>query len=327
MKIPITQSEAWHRLQEDLNEESTCEKGNGYQFLAIYKSTPLGKYLYLPYGPVAKDDEAFKKALNALDKLARRSGAMFIRTEPTNPQFGDIVKEKGIKVKDINPADTWLLDLTPDEATLKKNFSQGTRTRFNTYPKKGLVVTKSDDKGDIDYLVTLQKSLYDAKHLNAFSKEYLSAELDQPFASLYLVRYDKKNDIVRKERNVSEKEDSYPDDGQVLAASLFFDYNDTRYYMQSATDQHYRKLPANVALLTKAIFDAKEKGIKEFDFWGIAPDGAKADHPWAGFTDFKKSFGGEPRHYAGTYDIVVNPIKYRLYTIIRKINQMRRRLK
>ena len=96
--------------------------------------------------------------------------------------------------------------------------------------------------------------------------------------------------------------------------------------MQSGTDPKFRKLPATVAILTTAIFDAKEKGFKTFDFWGIAPENAKKDHPWAGFTEFKKSFGGTPVHYTGTYDYPINKPKYILYKSLRKINLVKRKL-
>ena len=96
--------------------------------------------------------------------------------------------------------------------------------------------------------------------------------------------------------------------------------------MQSAADTEYKKLPATVALLTTAIFDAKEQGITLFDFWGIAPEDAPDDHPWKGFTQFKQSFGGRPVSYAGTYDIIISPAKYRLYQATRQLNRHLRKL-
>ena len=95
--------------------------------------------------------------------------------------------------------------------------------------------------------------------------------------------------------------------------------------MQSAADIDYKKLPATVALLTTALFDAKEQGIKFFDFWGIAPEGAPDSHPWKGFTRFKQSFGGAPVEYAGTYDIILKPIKYHFYQLTRQLNRFIRR--
>ena len=165
----------------------------------------------------------------------------------------------------------------------------------------------------IEHLVLLQAKLFKKKHLTAYDEYYLETELAQPFASLYLVKYYQPKENMPLPESQTTASTPNPKDGQVLAASLFFDYDDTRYYMQSAADLNYRKLPATVALLTTAIFDAKAKGIKYFDFWGIAPDGADPSHPWYGFTEFKKSFGGTPKHYAGTYDIVLKPFKYQLF--------------
>ena len=309
MNIPITQSREWQKLQNDLKETSFFEKTESYQYLAILKHTPVGNYLYLPYGPVAENEKAFKQALKSLNELAKSKNAIFIRIEPQDPNQAKLLPKNTKKSKDLNPKDTWVLDLTAAKEDILHNFSQGTRTRYNTFAKKGLKVLKSTDPGDIHQLVSLQQKLAREKHIHAYPEDYLKAELAQPFATLYTVVFD------------GETAENLPNKGDILAASLFFDFQDTRYYMQSAADSTFKKLPATVALLATAIFDAKEKGMKNFDFWGIAPDGASTDHPWYGFTEFKKSFGGNEVHYAGTYDIVLRPSKYQIYQSLRKLNR------
>lgn len=313
MDVPITQSKEWQKLQDDLGETSFFEQGTDYQYLAILKKTPTGNYLYLPYGPVFKDKTGFKHALASIQNVAKQNNAIFIRIEPQDSKASSYLPENSAKTKDLDPKDTWVLDLTQEQTAIISNFSQGTRTRYNTYAKKGLVVESTEDTKEIKHLIALQNKLFRAKKLNAFSEKYLKTELEQPFATLYLVKYQPEE---------SAKDDNLPATGQVLAASLFFDYQDTRYYMQSAADGDYKRLPATVALLTTAIFDAKAKGLKKFDFWGIAPEGASRSHPWYGFTEFKKSFGGAAVHYAGTYDIVLNPFKYQIYKLFRAINRL-----
>lgn len=356
MNIPITQSELWQNLQNDLKELCFFKKTSDYQYLAIQKHTPVGDYFYLPYGPVAGNQAGFNHALKDLEKLAREHRAIFIRIEPTNPTFK--LPKSAQKSKDQNPADTWVLDLTPDQATLLTNFSQGARTRYNTYEKKGITVRSTRDLSEIQHLVSLQSQLFQKKHISAYAEDYLKTELKQPFATLYLAEYHLKHDqtthkepasaqgaaslgasaTAKTARSASVEHvtpvssasshshtgsanspSPRPRDGQVLAASLFFDYAGTRYYMQSAADLEFKKLPATVALLTTAIFDAKAAGLKTFDFWGIAPDGAPADHPWRGFTEFKKSFGGTPVKYRGTYDLPFNSFKYQLYRALRTV--------
>lgn len=323
MDVAITQSREWQKLQDDLGETSFFKQTEDYQYLAILKKAGAGNYLYCPYGPSLKTKKSLEKALKDLQVLAKKHNATFIRIEPILAIEPDFLRStaKSLsftikKSKDLNPKETWVLDLTPDYATLITNFSQGTRTRYNTYAKKGLTVEQTTDPSEIHHLVALQKKLYEKKHLHAFSERYLKTELEQPFASLYLVKYHDTSD---------RPAGNYPADGQVIAASLFFDYNGTRYYMQSAADSDYKKLPATVALLTKALFDAKEQGMTAFDFWGIAPDDAPDNHPWKGFTEFKKSFGGAAIHYTGTYDLVLNPTKYKIYQLARKIKRASRR--
>ncbi len=318
MNAVLMQTSEWQALQNDLKETSFLEVGPDFQYLAILKHTPVGNYLYLPYGPVYETKAGFNNALKSLEKLAKEQNAIFIRIEPQDENFSEYAPKNAKKSKDLDPKDTWVLDLTTEKDQIVSNFSQGTRTRYNNYAKKGLSVETTKDPAAISELVRLQNKLFTSKNLNMFSKEYFEAELSQPFATLYLVKYNRPQDV--------EEDPSLPKENEVIAASLFFDYEDTRYYMQSAANTDYKKLPATVALLTKAIFDAKEKGIKKFDFWGIAPEGAPESHPWYGFTEFKKSFGGYPVHYAGTYDLVINSSKYHLYILTRKINRIRRKI-
>ena len=111
----------------------------------------------------------------------------------------------------------------------------------------------------------------------------------------------------------------------VIAAGLVFDTRSTRYNLQGAQNDTGRGLHATGILTIQLILDAKTKGLGTFDFWGIAPEGAPKNHPWAGFTAFKKTFTGHEVTYSGTYDLVYNPRKYRLYRLLRKFNRLIRR--
>ena len=114
---------------------------------------------------------------------------------------------------------------------------------------------------------------------------------------------------------------------EIVAAGLVFDDKTTRYNLQGAQNDTGRSLHATGILTIQLIKDAKEKDLKIFDFWGIAPEGAPRSHPWAGFTNFTKTFDGYEKDYAGTYDDILNPIKYRLYTVVRSIGRKLGRLK
>ncbi len=419
MKIPITQSKLWEKLQTDLDETSFFEQKKDFQYLAILKKTPMGNYLYLPYGPVYEDKAGFENALISLKNLAKKQSAIFIRIEPSDPNFASYAPKNAKKTTDLNPKETWILDLTGKEEELKSRLPSRLLRYYKNAEKKGLKIETSHNPDDIHYLLDLQKALAKEKNINTFSEDYLKTELKQPFATLYLVKYsgcphsrsifgDGPNterpspvttgarerseneehlsatseemmnennrlagraprevvsasvsarersenegcsntvfgagtaamspagheDLARAARSVPEghvaavpalKNIAFKD---VIAAGLVFDDHTTRYNLQGAQSEQGRKLHATGILTIKLILDAAEKGQKTFDFWGIAPENAPKDHPWQGFTSFKKTFAGTEVDYAGTYDLILDPSKYRLYSLLRKINRLIRK--
>ncbi len=305
MQIPFQQTKEWQKLQQDLGETTFCEENDDFTFLAILKHTKMGNYLYLPYGPYLANKNAAKKAFNRLQELAKEKSAIFIRIEPQSAKNAEFLLNlpNCKKTIDLNPKETWVLDISPSIDDLYPKMKQNTRNLCRNYSKKGITVSVSDDSKDIDYLVKFQEKLAQDKNIGVFSKNYLKTELNQPFASLYLAKID----------------------GKTVAAALFFDDETTRYYMQAATDPKYRNLPCSYGIINEAIIGAKAKNLQRFDFWGIAPENSSKNHPWAGFTTFKKSFGGEQVEYAGTYDIVFSRFKYELYRVFRRINRLKRR--
>jgi len=298
--IPITQSREWQQLQNDLKEKSFFEENAEFKYLAILKSTPVGNYIYCPYGPVAETKENFKKSLKSLQNLAKIHRAIFIRIEPQNKDFVKNLPKTAKKSHDLNPKETWILDLTGSDDDLKQKLPSRLLRYYKNREKQGITIETSHNPDDIKYLLNLQKALAKEKGISTFSENYLKTELKQPFATLYLAK-------------TSEK---------VIAAGLVFDDKTTRYNLQGAQSEEGKKLHATGILTIQLILDAKAADKKLFDFWGIAPENAPKNHPWAGFTGFKKTFMGYEKDYAGTYDLIENPLKYKLYQVMRKIRRL-----
>ena len=141
MDVPITQSKEWQKLQGDLGEVSFFEKGNDYRYLAILKSTPVGHYLYLPYGPVFDDKRGFNNAVKSLRSLAKQKNAIFIRIEPQNPSLPKLNNAK--KSQDLNPKETWLLDLTGTDEDLKNKLPSRLMRYHKNAEKNGLTIETS----------------------------------------------------------------------------------------------------------------------------------------------------------------------------------------
>ena len=307
MNIPITQSEAWRKLQDTLGETSFFVSTGNYHYLAVLKHTPVGNYLYCPYGPCYDDQSGYQAAITSLKNLAKKHQAIFIRIEPQDSSFPKYASKQARKSHDLNPKETWLLDLAGNDKELKQKIPSRLLRYYKNAEKKGITITTSHNPDDIHYLLTLQRNLAKEKGISTFSEQYLKTELSQPFATLYLVKHG--------EETVANPNHS------IVAAGLVFDDATTRYNLQGAQSEEGRKLHATGILTIQLILDAKAANKQIFDFWGIAPEGSPETHPWAGFTNFKKTFDGYEKDYAGTYDIVLSPAKYKLYQSLRKLGR------
>ena len=366
-EIPLQQTKAWEKLQQDLhettfflsentkttssprknsnttsassensdttstqnqNQKTTIPPSVNYQMLIIKKSTPFGPYFYLPYGPYIRQKTAAKAAYTAILALAKHENAIFIRIEPKMPENAAYWLKRAKKSKDLSPKETWILDLTPPLETLYRDMKQNTRNLARNYSKKGLTVKKvAKTPENCQILYHFLQTVAKNNHFNHIEEKTLLAEINQPFSSLYIAYLDlSKIAPDSTPLKTASAENPSKTSKIPIAASLFFDTEKTRFYMQSGADPDYHKFPATLAILSEAIKDAKAKNLENFDFWGIAPENAKKNHPWAGFTKFKKSFGGTEVDYAGTHDIILKPAKYRLYHLFRQLNLLKRKI-
>lgn len=308
MNVSFLQSKAWQIFQTSLSRQTFLRSGDGWQFLAILERGVGNTRLYCPYGPAAEDEESLQNALSELKKLGRELHVTFLRIEPTNQKFTDSLKKSGwkkISYQRLNPEYSRFVDLTLPEDTLIASMAQPVRNIYRNYHKKGVVITQSHNPPDIEYFLTLIHTVAKRTGLRPHSDAYFRAQaeslLPKRLATLWLASY---ND-------------------EVIAASIMYDSPDTRIYAHAAASslQEHRKLNAGSALVAEAIIDAKHQGKSYFDMHGIAPKNSKPNHPWAGFTRFKRSFGGHDVVHAGTWELPLHTLPYWLYRIYQTIRK------
>ena len=307
MKKHFLQSSAWAEFEKLEGREVFERQGEGFSYLAVKYQTPLGDYLYCPYGPVLEKkselEMALKRALDSLVELAKAEKGFFVRVEPTVAIKPEELQKMGLKKShDLDPAHTWILDLTKSQDDILSGMEKRKLRHWRTYKNKGITLRKTQDPEEIKILTGFLEKLGERDKFNPQNEAHLKKQLQAGFATLY----------------VAELE------GAPIAAALIYDYDGVRYYAHAATDEEHRKLMAGTIILIQMILDAKEAGMKVFDFWGITTS-EDPKHPWYGFTQYKKSFGGEQVDYAGTWDLPVKRLKYELYGVIRKVNRRLRK--
>lgn len=316
----ILQSEAWEECLQKDGEQTHRWAGEGWSALAVQKKTPVGSYLFLPYGPAILDAEhrtqCLQDALQTLSERARSLGCLFVRCEPTFAVNAAQMRSQGlVEAKEIDPKHTWVLDLADQtEAELLAGMEKNKPRSWRNMASKGMSVRTTQDPAAVTELTRLLMAVGEQDHFTPQAEAHLRHQLEAGFATLYLVDLAK---AAEADRGVGS---------QVIAAALVYDYDGVRYYAHAAADYEHRKLRAGTVLLVQMILDAARAGQQTFDFWGITTS-TDPQHPWAGFTQYKKSFGGRQVDYAGTWDLPLNKRKYQLYKTLRQVNLRVRKLR
>lgn len=305
------QSEAWQHFQEALGRQTFVDSGDNWSYLAIRETGKFNTRLYVPGGPEAKNPSSYEQALTSLRQLADQTKVDFIRIEPSDGITTAELKARGyrqVTYQQLQPAHTQLIDLSPPEADILAQMSQNSRNLTRNYQNKGITIRTSHDPQDIEILITLLSRVAQRNHITPHSDTYFrtqaSSLLPSGSATLYIADYQH----------------------SPIAAALVIDSSDTRSYVHTAADDTYRKLSAGTALVGQLILDAKRAGLQYVDLYGIAPND-DPQHPWAGFTRFKQSFGGESVTRLGTWELPIRPWRYRLYRIYQSVYRQLRRLR
>lgn len=307
------QSKAWQAYEELEGHPTFAQETADFAYLAVKHTTKLGSYLNVPYGPslsTTSPEKSLEKALESLVSLAKDQNCFFIRLEPTAPLDAKIMAQNAcVKSTDIDPAHTWLLRLdNQTEEDLLKGMESRKVRYWRNREKKGITLRQTKDPEEITILTTFLKTLGEKDNFNPQTTSHLKNQLKTGFATLYIA------ELTAETKKIP------------IAAALIYDSADTRFYMHAATDFEHRNLMAGTIILIQMILDAKKQGQKYYDFWGITTSEDK-NHPWYGFTQYKKSFGGFERDYTGTYDLPLNKTKYSLYKKLRKVNRTLRKIK
>lgn len=112
-------------------------------------------------------------------------------------------------------------------------------------------------------------------------------------------------------------------DTTMLAAAIAAYFGDTATYLHGASAYEHRALMGPYTLHWEIMRDAKKRGYKFYDFWGIQSSSQSSvhsvQHDWSGMTRFKMGFGGQVVDYPGAFDLPLNRLWYTIYRLGRRL--------
>ncbi|MFA5163035.1 MAG: peptidoglycan bridge formation glycyltransferase FemA/FemB family protein [Patescibacteria group bacterium] len=288
----------WRQEAKDFVSYAYYKDGRCLGLLsASLHRTKLGiSYLYSPKGPLFCGHQAeAKEFLEEIIQETRRLGVHFWRFEPSSDLFNNWFNQsKKIifnKIKDIQPSQTIQLDLAKSETELLSAMHPKTRYNIRLAEKKDLEFSQGGAE-DFEDFWSLMSTTSERDAFRLHSRDHYQVLLDQSdFIRLFLVRYQ----------------------GRAVAAGLFSFFADTVTYLHGASANADRNLMAPYLLQWELIRQAKAEGYKHYDFYGI--DAQR----WPGVTRFKSGFGGKVLSCPGSYDLVLRPLAYRLYSFLKSL--------
>ncbi|MCX6810259.1 MAG: peptidoglycan bridge formation glycyltransferase FemA/FemB family protein [Candidatus Berkelbacteria bacterium] len=275
-----------------------------FDILVLEKKIPLlGSMLYSPMMSRDQTKLAMQKIfLDQIKKIAADEKALFYRMESVEEADGDIDPAKSGYEKafeEMQPEHTLLIYLTKSEEDILLEMKQKGRYNIKVAEKNEVKI----EKGSVENFFKLYETMAKRQKITYRNIAYFQTLLDIGSPKEYVQVFSAK-----------------AADGAVLASAIIVFYKDICTYLFGGSSDEQREKMGPYKLHWEIMKEAKKRGCKYYDMFGIAPNDDEK-HPWAGVTRFKKQFGGNEFTALGSWDMIFSPVKYQIFKIAELIRR------
>ncbi len=286
----IHQTGDWARFQESVlgrGKTIMCGVKDGGLLKAaglfVRQKLPMGMCWYFcPRGPMCNSQEELTCMIDGLTPILKKEKCIFLRVESETPipYLGRAAHAHYF------PQSTVVVDLSGSEEEISRQMKPKGRYNIKVARSNGVRVKESKDA-------------------RAFHRLFMETTSRDGFSGHEVSYYENMLKILGDNAKMYLAEL----DGEVIAGIIVTFYKDTAIYYFGASSNKHRNMMAPYLLQWTAMLDAKSRGCKSYDLFGIAPEGSK-NHPWQGITDFKLKFGGRRINYPEAREVVLKPLWY-----------------
>lgn len=268
--------------------------------LSVVENAKRGRYLTVPAGPIIdwEDSEQIKAFVEEIKRIAKQEMCAFVRVRPqleSNEYSRGIFANSGFTnaPMHLHAELTSQLDITKTEEELLANMRKSTRYEIKKAITSGINVATTTDPSALKGFYNLQVKTSKRQNFVPFSYKFLEEQF-KVFSNagkilLYTATFE----------------------GKLLAQAFIIFYGQEAAYHYGASTEEGRKYPGAYLIQWEAIKEAKRRGIKRYNFWGVAPED-QHNHRFHGVSVFKRGFGGNDIEYLHAQDLVISRIKYML---------------
>jgi len=290
--------------------------------LAAAQVRPIGmgrSFWYVPHGPIldyadAGADRWLAALIAGLVASAGADGGVVVRFEPRlengDPGVG-LLDAIGRRVGErLQVGQTRLVALETDEA-LMAGFDPNLRWKIRRGLRDGVEVSRTSDPADTAAIDRLHELVGVTQQRAGFP---------MPARERYRIAW---RGLAAAGRGCLLEARM---GSELLAAGLLAVEGAQSFYLFAGSRREPAGAPKHYApavLQWEMMREARERGSRTHDLWGVAPAGAGPEHPWAGVGEFKREFGGREVAWAGSWEVVVAPTVYRLRRFLGRVRRPR----
>jgi len=273
--------------------------------IAINSFKVLGNILYIPQGPIWESSGTLNEFTSNIINFAKERNCFSIVCEPRvqkdSGEFNDLINAGFLFTdKAVQPRCTIFLDISKNEEELLAGFSRTTRYNIGYAKRKGIEIKHFNKPCDISRIDDFYKLI-----LMTQDRKYFHIQPLDYFKNLWLeFSNDGKADLFEAWYNREHLGTILTLNNDIWSASLF-----------SASSRKYDKFKPIYLARWDSIKNAKSKGCQIYDFFG-ATDSNDSSHPFYYTTQHKLGFEKKFKRFAGTFEIILNPVKYRIWRFL-----------
>jgi lipid II:glycine glycyltransferase (peptidoglycan interpeptide bridge formation enzyme) len=273
---------------------------------ALVRPTWFGRsVLYVAHGPVwereARDGDAVLRALVAgLRRLAREERGIVVKLDPRGDGLDDAglaALDARLRALELRPArhdlqarTTRIVDLLDGGDQLRKTWDKDARNLVRRSTKEGVEtrVLRAADRGAIGAFQALLDETAQRGEFRSHSVEFLW--------QLAIAMADRDGWYLAEARQGD----------RLVGGMVTLRIADRAYYLYGAStrDPALKNANAGYATMAASMAALAADRVRTLDLWGVAEPGDETPAEWAGFSAFKRRFGGRPVRHPGTFDLV-----------------------
>ena len=278
-------------------------------YAGVVETAKRGTYMAIAGGPILdwKDKKLVKAIFTDIKVQGITHNCVFVRVRPQlelSPKSLNLMRKLGLKKSPMYLSVEYagILDLNKSEEEILAGASQGFRRKLRKAAKENITIETSQDPKIAETFYNLEVEHAKRQKFVAFSKDFLVKQFTAFAQNDEVIMYTAKKD------------------GEILAQNFMIFYGNECSYHYGVSSPLGTKYSAAPLLHLAAMEEARKRGIKRYNLWGIVGPN-ETRHRFYGVSEFKRSFGCGELHYTPAHDIIINRRKYILDKIVETVRR------